>query len=85
MIISFDLPPEIESCLRSNGASISREARQAYLVELYRTRRITHFQLSKALGLSRYETDDVLKEYEVWLEIDEVDIRAEADSLQKPA
>jgi Uncharacterised protein family (UPF0175) len=41
------------------------EAREAYLVELYRQDRITHHQLTQALGLSRLEGDGVLKRHKV--------------------
>jgi len=67
MNISFEIPGEIEQELGGNGADISSEAREAFLVELYRQDRITHHQLAEALGLSRLETDGVLKRHKVWL------------------
>ncbi|MGC2616994.1 MAG: hypothetical protein WA354_23370, partial [Terracidiphilus sp.] len=41
------------------------EAREAYLVELYRQDRITHHQLTQAPGLSRLEGNGVLKRHKV--------------------
>jgi Uncharacterised protein family (UPF0175) len=65
MIISFDLPQEIEQQIRTNGADLERKAREAFLVELYREHTITQHQLGEALGLDDYETDGVLKRYGV--------------------
>ncbi len=42
MTISFELPQDIEHELSTNGADLYGEAREAFLVELYRLDRITH-------------------------------------------
>jgi hypothetical protein len=42
MNISFELPPHIAQEISASGADLSGEAREAYLVELYRQDRITH-------------------------------------------
>ena len=65
MNISFEIPQDIEQELRTNGLEMNREAKEAYLINLYREERITHRQLAEALGLNRYETDGVLKRYKV--------------------
>ncbi len=82
MNISFELPQDIEEQIRTNGEDPSGEARELFLVELYRRERITHHQLSEALGLSRYETDGVLKKHEVWLELTPEELAAQAASLR---
>jgi predicted HTH domain antitoxin len=82
MNISFDIPQAIEQELRTGGLDISREAKDAYLVELYRQERITHHQLAEALGLSRYETDGVLKRHKVWLELTPEELAAQAALLR---
>jgi hypothetical protein len=46
MTISFELPQDIEQQIRTNGVDLDREARELYLVELYRQDRISHAQLS---------------------------------------
>jgi len=61
MTISFELPQDIEEQVCSNGADLSQLAREAFLVELYRERKITQHQLGQALKLDDYETDGVLK------------------------
>jgi len=81
--ISFEIPCEIEQELVSHGADLNGEAREAFLVELYRQERITHHQLADALGLSRYETDGVLKRHKVWLELTPEELAAQAASLRE--
>ena len=62
MTISFELPQNIQQRARTNGADLNREAKEAYLVELYRQERITRDDLSEALGLSFHQTEELLKE-----------------------
>jgi hypothetical protein len=82
MTITFELPQEIEREIRTNRADLSREAREVYLVELYRQDRITHHQLAQALGLTRIETDGVLKRYKVSPGPTLEELRAEIGSLR---
>jgi predicted HTH domain antitoxin len=82
MNISFELPQSIEHELGTNGADLNGEAREAYLVELYRQERISHHQLAEALGLSRYETNGVLKRHKVSPGPTLEELRAEIGSLR---
>ena len=61
MNISFEIPQDIEQQLRANGLDINRQAKEAYLVNLYREERISHRQLGEALGLSRYQTGGITR------------------------
>ena len=85
MTISFEIPHDIEQELSTNGADVNGEAREAFLVELYRRHRISQHQLGRALGLDDYETDGVLKNHGVELEISVEELQAEAVSLRKAA
>jgi predicted HTH domain antitoxin len=80
--ISFERPLDIEQELRGRGTDISGEARVAFLVELYRQERITHQQLTEALGLSLLETDGVLKRHKVSPGPTLEELRAEIGSLR---
>jgi len=82
MNISFEIPHDIGEQLRTNGADLNSEAREAFLVELYRQDRISHGQLGKALSLDAYATDGVLKRHGVGLEITVEELRDEALSLR---
>ncbi len=65
MSVTFELPAEIEEQLRRETANLDQIAKEAALVELYRQEKLTHHQLSSALGLDRFETHDVLKRHGV--------------------
>ncbi len=82
MTISFEIPQDIEEQIRTNGTDLDREARETYLVELYRQDRISHHQLTEALGLTRLETDGVLKRHKVSSGPTLVELRAEIGSLR---
>ncbi len=81
MSISFKMPQDIEHQLRASGANLDEEAKEAYLVELYRKEKITHHQLSQALNLSRYGTDGVLKRHGVEQELTHEEYRSQVTSL----
>lgn len=85
MNISFDLPQDIEQRLQSAdaGADFSRDAKEAYLVDLYRQHKITHRQLGEALGLDRFDTDVLLKRHGVELELSLEEFNAEVASLRE--
>jgi predicted HTH domain antitoxin len=82
MTISFEIPQDIEQQVRTNGVDLEREARELYLVELYRQDRITHHQLAEALGLTRLETDGVLKRHKISSSPKLEELRAEIGSLR---
>jgi predicted HTH domain antitoxin len=82
MTIAFEIPHDIERELRSDGLDLNREAKEAYLVNLYRQERITHCQLGEALGLSRYETDGLLKHYKISPNVTAEELRAQAAVLK---
>jgi predicted HTH domain antitoxin len=65
MTITFEIPQGIEQQVRSNGADINREAKAAYLVNLYRQERITRDDLSESLGLGFHQTEQLLKDHGV--------------------
>ena len=82
MDISFEIPTEIEQSLGGNGADLNGEAREAFLIELYRQDRITHHELAEALGLSRLETEGILKRHKVSSGVTAEEMRAQAAALR---
>ena len=62
MNISFEIPQDFEDQIRTVDVDPNREAKEVYLLELYRQERITHRQLQEALGLSFHETEHILKQ-----------------------
>jgi predicted HTH domain antitoxin len=63
MSVSFDLPMNIEERIRAQGADPSSEAKEAYVIDLYRQERITHDELGDALGLGFHQTEQLLKDH----------------------
>jgi hypothetical protein len=65
MAVTFQLPADVEQRLRAETPDLDAEAKEAMLIELYRQDKLSHFELSQALGLDRFETDGVLKKHNV--------------------
>jgi len=63
MAISFELPREFDSHLRREFENLDDTAKEAMGVEHFRQAKLTHAQLTSLQGLSRHETDDVLKRH----------------------
>lgn len=63
MAIHFNLPTAIEQALRDRLGDISAKAKEAFLVTVYREGKLSHPALSRALGLDRFETEELLHEY----------------------
>ena len=82
MTISFEIPQAIGQELRTDADDLSREAKEAFLIELYRREKIAHHQLAEALGLDRYETDGVLKRHKVSPVVNAEEMRVQATALR---
>ena len=64
--VYLDLPPALEDRLRRESASLDADVKEAFVLELFRRGRLSHYELSQALGLDRYETDAYLKRRAIW-------------------
>ena len=82
MIISFDLPRSLEGRVRADGVDLGREAMEAYLADLYRRERISHDDLSEALGYGFHETQQFLKDHGVGDDFTLDEFEAERDALR---
>jgi hypothetical protein len=59
-------------------------ARETGLVELYRQGKLSHFALSQALGLDRFQTEDVLHKHNVTEDLGSVeDYLADIQTLDR--
>jgi hypothetical protein len=65
MAVSFELPDELERNLRRTLGDLDRAAKEAALIELYRQDKLTRHELSQAMGISRLETEALLKAHDV--------------------
>jgi predicted HTH domain antitoxin len=73
MAISFEIPADLEQSLAQQVGNVNEAAKEAALVELYRQGKISRPELSRALDLSRYETDGLLKKHRVTEDLISVD------------
>ncbi|MBX3413716.1 MAG: UPF0175 family protein [Pirellulales bacterium] len=69
MAVTIELPKELEDSLRAQFDNLDAAAKEAALVEFYRQEKLAHHELSHALGLSRYETDGILKRHGIAYDI----------------
>jgi hypothetical protein len=84
MSVSFQLPADLERKLRAASADLGGEAKEAYLLELFRQGKLTHFELSQGLGLDRVETDAFLKRHDAYQgSLTAEDIEADRETLQR--
>jgi hypothetical protein len=84
MAVSFQLPTDLEHELRSRLRDLDGHAKEALLVSLYRQGKLSHLALSKALGLDRFDTEEVLRKHHVTEDLGTVeDYLSDAATLAK--
>ena len=84
MTVSFQLPTDLEHELRAALSDLDAEAKEALLVSLYRQGKLSHLALARALGLDRFETEDVLRKHNVTEDLGTVeDYLTDAATLAK--
>jgi hypothetical protein len=66
LTITLNLPPDIERKLRAASPDLSDEVQEAYVLELFRRGKLSHYELAQALGLDRTEADAYLKRHNVF-------------------
>jgi predicted HTH domain antitoxin len=83
MTIAFEIPRDIEQQIATEGADLNRDAKEVYLMVLYRQARITHRQLAEALELSFHETEQLLKRRGLGQDVDIEEFEAGRQLLRK--
>jgi len=69
MAVTIQLPADVEERLRAESPDLDALAKEAMLIELYRQDKLSHYELSQALDLDRFETDGVLKMHNVVVDL----------------
>jgi hypothetical protein len=59
--VSINLPSDVEELVRREVADLDGAARESLLLDLFRRGVLTHYELSRGLGIDRFETDALLK------------------------
>ena len=83
MIVSFDIPQEIEQQTRTDGVNPACDAREIDLMEQYRQSRISHRQLEAALDLSFHKVEELLKRRDLGEDLDVEESRPARELLRK--
>lgn len=82
LTLNIQLPDDIVAQPTAGGRDLQRAALEAFVVEEYRAKRLTHAQVGQLLGLSRWAVEDLLKEHQVWLDYTVEDFRVEGEALR---
>ena len=64
--MKLDLPPDLEEKLRRETSNLDLDVKEAYALELFRRGRLSHYELSRVLGIDRFETDAYLQRHNVF-------------------
>jgi len=82
--IRFDIPAEIEDQLGGSARDLSREAKEAFWLTLYRRpQHHDRISFSSALRLGRIETERFSRSAMFLLDLSIEQLRAEVDALRK--
>jgi predicted HTH domain antitoxin len=65
MALTIQLPADVEQRLRKDSPNLDVEARETIAIDLFRKGKLSHFELSKMLGLDRSQTDAYLKQHNI--------------------
>lgn len=84
MPVMIQLQPDLERQLRRDVFDLDAVAKEALLVSLYREGKLSHIDLSRALGLDRFATETVLKRHNVTEDLPTAeDIEADRQTLER--
>jgi predicted HTH domain antitoxin len=64
--VTLDFPLDVEERVRQESPNIAADVKEAYALELFRRGRLSHYELSRVLGLDRFETDAWLRRRQVF-------------------
>lgn len=81
--VPIQLPDTVLAALGNDPGRAAHQAVESLVVDLYRSQKLNYRQVSQALGISRYETDEVLKKHHVTedlLTVDEFDRQIQQNS-----
>ena len=63
--VTLNLPSDLEEKLRREHADLAAAVKEAFALELFRRGKLSHFELSRMLGLDRFQTDALLQRHNV--------------------
>lgn len=63
--MTIQLPSDVETRLRTQSLNLEAELTEMVALHLFRRGKLSHYELSKVLGLDRFETDAYLKRHNI--------------------
>jgi predicted HTH domain antitoxin len=70
--------------LRAEFPDLDRQSTEAVALELFRSGKLSHYELSAVLGMDRFETDAFLKRHNVFEgSLTITDLEEQADTLDR--
>ena len=82
--VTLDLPADVEERLRRENPNLDADVKEAYALELFRRGKVSHYELSRILGLDRFETDAYLKRHNVFEgSLTMADLEADRETLER--
>jgi len=82
--VTLDLPADVEERLRRENPNLDADVKEAYALELFRRGKVSHYELSRMLGLDRFETDAYLKRHNVFEgSLTMADLEADRETLDR--
>jgi predicted HTH domain antitoxin len=84
MSLVIEFPQDIEESLRKVNPNLEQDAKEAYAVELFRRGDLSHYELARALGIDRFETDAVLVRHNCYEHsLTEEDLEQDRETLRQ--
>lgn len=65
MAVKIELPSNVEESLRRTLPNLDEQAKEIFLVALYREGKVTHHEFTSAMGVTRDEADGILKRHDI--------------------
>ncbi len=63
--VKLEWPADLEEKLRQQSSNLDADVKEAYALELFRREKLSHYELSRVLGLDRFQTDAFLQRHKV--------------------
>jgi predicted HTH domain antitoxin len=83
MAVSIQLPPSIEEQLRRQCGDLDRAAKEALVIEAYRTEMLSIGQVAELLGLTVYEAEGFMKQRGVTAHFSLADLERDRTTLEQ--
>ncbi len=83
MEVTINLPEDVVKVFSAGGENIERQVLEATALEGYREGKLSHAQIGRMLGFSRFEVDEFLKAHDVPLNYSIEDLEQDRRTLDK--